>query len=67
MALPTAADLKTVAFAKAGAPFIRVAAKTAINLDELDAGYQGGPFWGLGGGAAPPVVTRVAVSTTVIT
>lgn len=67
MALPTASDLKAVAFAKAGAPFIRVASKASISLDALDFGYGGGPFWGLGGAAPPAPSARKSMVFVIIT
>jgi hypothetical protein len=67
MAAPSKSDLEAGVFGFKGAPFINVTSKDSIDTTTLEYGKDGAPFYGVTGGAAPPVATRVTVTTTVIT
>lgn len=46
MALPTRDDILTTKFSADGSPFVKIAAKSTVELDSLQFSKDGSPWWG---------------------
>lgn len=65
MPLPTRDEALTMDWSKDGSPWVKVAAKSDIDLDGLDWSKDGSPWWGLEVSApAPAPSSRPSVVST---